>query len=39
VTNICFGGADMKSAYVTLSGKGKVARMDWLRPGHKLAYY
>jgi gluconolactonase len=39
VTNICFGGADMKSAYVTLSGKGKIARMDWLRPGHKLAYY
>lgn len=39
VTNICFGGADMKSAYVTLSGKGKVARMDWLRPGHRLAYY
>ncbi len=23
VTNICFGGADMKSAYVTLSGKGQ----------------
>lgn len=39
VTNICFGGTDMKSAFVTLSGKGKVARMDWLRPGHKLAHY
>jgi gluconolactonase len=36
VTNICFGGADMKTAYVTLSGTGKLVEMPWPRPGLKL---
>jgi gluconolactonase len=38
VTNICFGGADMKTAYLTLSGTGRLATMGWLRAGLKLAY-
>lgn len=38
VTNICFGGADMRDAYVTLSGTGKLAKMRWPRPGLKLNF-
>ena len=37
-TNICFGGADMKSAFVTLSGTGRLARTQWERPGLELAF-
>lgn len=32
-TNICFGGPDMRTAHVTLSGSGRLIRMDWARPG------
>lgn len=35
-TNICWGGADMMDAYVTLSGTGRLARTRWPRPGLKL---
>ena len=37
-TNICWGGADRKTAYITLSGTGRLAKMDWARPGLKLAH-
>jgi gluconolactonase len=37
-TNICFGGADRKTAYVTLSGTGKLVSMPWPRPGLQLAF-
>ncbi len=37
-TNICWGGEDMKTAYVTLSGSGRLAAIDWARPGLKLQY-
>ncbi len=37
-TNICFGGADMKTAYVTLSGTGRLAAMDWPEPGLRLNF-
>ena len=37
-TNICFGGADMKTAFITLSGTGKVIRAVWPRPGLVLPY-
>jgi gluconolactonase len=37
-TNICFGGRDRKTAYVTLSAGGKVMQMPWPRPGLALAY-
>ncbi len=37
-TNICWGGADRKTAYVTLSGNGRLAAIDWPRPGLALAH-
>jgi len=33
VTNICFGGPDLKTAYITLSGYGTLVAVDWPRPG------
>jgi gluconolactonase len=32
-TNICFGGPDLKTAYITLSGYGTLVAADWPRPG------
>jgi len=37
-TNICFGGAEMKTAYITLSGTGQLMEMPWPEPGLRLAY-
>lgn len=37
-TNICFSGDDMQTAHVTLSAMGKLARIDWARPGLKLNF-
>ncbi|MDB5709623.1 MAG: gluconolaconase [Sphingomonas bacterium] len=37
-TNICWGGPDMRTAYITLSGSGVLAKMDWPRPGLKLEH-
>lgn len=33
VTNICFGGADLRDAFITLSGTGKLIKARWPRPG------
>ena len=38
VTNICFGGDDLRTAYVTLSGTGQLVRTTWPRVGLALAY-
>jgi gluconolactonase len=38
VTNICFGGLDMRTAFCTLSGTGKLVAIDWPRPGLRLAF-
>lgn len=38
VTNICFGGADMRDAYITLSGTSRLAKMRWPEPGLKLNF-
>jgi len=38
VTNICWGGKGMKTAYVTLSGTGKLVALDWPKAGLRLAY-
>jgi gluconolactonase len=35
-TNICWGGTDMRDAYICLSGTGRLAKMRWPRPGLKL---
>lgn len=32
-TNLCFGGSDMKTAFVTLSSSGQLVSMDWKRRG------
>lgn len=33
VTNICFGGEDLRIAYITLAGTGRLIKMEWPRPG------
>jgi gluconolactonase len=38
LTNVCFGGDDLRTGYLTLSGSGKLAAAEWSRPGLKLAY-
>jgi gluconolactonase len=38
VTNICWGGKAMKTAYITASGTGKLVAMDWPKPGLCLNY-
>lgn len=37
-TNIAFGGPDLKTAYITLSGRGELIAMDWPRPGLPLNF-
>jgi gluconolactonase len=38
VTNVCFGGPDLRTAFVTLSGTGKLVAAPWKRPGLKLNF-
>jgi len=38
VTNVCFGGDDLCTAFVTLSATGKLVSTPWPRPGLALAY-
>lgn len=38
VTNICFGGTDMKTATICLSATGKLIETRWPRPGLKLNF-
>jgi len=38
VTNICFGGDDLRTAFVTLSTTGRLVKTQWPRPGAKLNY-
>jgi gluconolactonase len=35
-TNICFGGAGLRTAFVTLSSSGRLVSMAWKRPGLKI---
>jgi gluconolactonase len=35
-TNICFGGPDMKTAFITLSWTGRLVAVDWPTAGLKL---
>jgi gluconolactonase len=37
-TNICFGGPDLRTAYITLSGTGRLMKTEWPRPGLRLNY-
>ena len=37
-TNLCFGGPEMRTAYVTLSATGRLVAMEWPRQGLRLAH-
>ena len=37
-TNICFGGPDLRTAYITLSGTGRLVATQWPRPGLRLNF-
>ena len=37
-TNVCFGGPDRRTAFVTLSGGGRLVAADWPRPGLELNF-
>jgi gluconolactonase len=37
-TNICFGGEDMQTAYITLSGTGQLVAVEWNEPGLRLQF-
>ncbi len=36
-TNICFGGDDLRTVYITCSSSGRLLATEWPRPGLKLA--
>jgi gluconolactonase len=38
ITNVCFGGPDLQTAFVTLSATGRLASLPWPRPGLALAF-
>jgi gluconolactonase len=37
-TNVCWGGADLRTAYVTCSGTGRLISVPWPRAGLKLNF-
>jgi gluconolactonase len=37
-TNLCFGGPEMKTVYVTVSGTGRLIALDWPRAGLPLLH-
>ena len=37
-TNICFGGPDLRTAWITASHSGRLLRTTWPRPGSPLAF-
>jgi len=37
-TNICFGGDDLRTAFITLSGTGRLVAMEWDTPGLALNF-
>jgi cell division protein FtsI (penicillin-binding protein 3) len=37
-TNICFGGDDFGTAFITLSATGRLISLPWSRPGMELAF-
>jgi gluconolactonase len=38
ITNLCFGGDDLRDVWATASSSGRLYRCRWPRPGLKLAY-
>ena len=37
-TNICFGGPDLRTAYITCSGTGRLVALEWPRAGLRLNF-
>ncbi|HVS15690.1 MAG TPA: SMP-30/gluconolactonase/LRE family protein [Thermoanaerobaculia bacterium] len=37
-TNLCFGGPGRRTAWITLSSTGRLAALEWKRPGLELAF-
>ena len=37
-TNICFGGPELRTAFITLSMSGRLVATEWPRPGLALQY-
>lgn len=37
-TNLCFGGPELRTAFCTLSGTGRLVAIPWPRPGLRLAH-
>lgn len=37
-TNICFGGKDLRTAYITLSSSGRLVATEWKQPGLALNF-
>ena len=37
-TNICFGGPDLRTAYISLSETGRLGALDWPEPGLRLNF-
>lgn len=37
-TNICFGGPELRTAYITLGTTGRLVAIDWPRPGLALNF-
>lgn len=38
ITNICWGGPDLRTAYITASSTGKLLKAEWPRPGLPLHF-
>jgi gluconolactonase len=38
VTNVCFGGPELRTAFVTCSATGRLVSLPWPRPGLPLAF-
>ena len=38
VTNVCFGGPGLRTAFATLSMTGRLVAFEWPRPGLALLY-
>jgi sugar lactone lactonase YvrE len=38
ITNLCFGGPDHRTAFITCSGTRHLIAVDWPRPGGRLAF-
>jgi gluconolactonase len=38
VTNLCFGGSDLRDAYISMSAAGSVVRIRWPEPGVRLPF-